>query len=152
MILAKFLEFEKLMWLSTFKAGGFVIEALMIVVSMRILWAQWLAVDLIHARSYPFMYYFFVKNRLQLEAVMDRMEKLKESSPKELREVVDRDVKLKQTIVEYNVIRSSSVVPQIILLMLGLCGILYIRPLVILSLILCDLLVARIHHLIAISL
>lgn len=138
--------------ISDIQFQGSFIESVLLLVTLRLIWCQWLSPDLVKARSYPFSYYIFVKKELESDFITGKIAQIKTRTDSNLSESISDDIRCQDLILRYNILHSRSRIPMFFGVLAILAVLAYIRPFALLSLLICDLVVARIDHLIVTTL
>ena len=128
------------------------IEVMTLVVTLRIIWAQTLALELSDSRSLPLLLFFFREKSLKRRVLASQVDMLTGSQTRDPRSLIREEEQLRSAIVRYNQLESSRNYHWGLLSLLAVALALHYSPLVLVSFVSADLVVARIHQHIAASL
>lgn len=134
------------------QSRGCCIEVVMFLLTVRFIWSQWLPSNFSKARSYPLSYYILVKRQLQVENFKDRLHTLKSTPEPNLRNRLESEAECRSIVLKYNLLLNSSRLPLGLGLAMVNITLAYAAPWVLISFFLSDALLARLHHLVVISL
>jgi hypothetical protein len=127
------------------------IEVMTLVVTLRIIWAQTLALELSDSRSLPFLLFFFRQRSFKRKVLASQVDMLTGSQTRDLRSLIREEEQLRSAIFRYNQLESSRNYHWVLLSLLAVALALHYSPLVLVSFVSADLVVARIHQHIAAS-
>ena len=135
---------EEFMW-SLMKDSMF-LEALMFVISARIVWIQLLSAELADLKAFPLVWVLLRKKSLRAQLTRSHIEMLKGSQSSSLSSSIRETSELHDVVLRYNRLHSENELPVVIGWLTIITLMLYFKPVLLASCLLVDLLVARIHH------
>ena len=122
------------------------IETLLLIISIRIIWAQLIPQELAVYKSSPFIWYFPRRRSLQSRMLLSGIQTIQGSQSLDLEAVLREEVEQKKLVLRYNKLNSEREWHIWFLFAAALALILHYNPLSLISVIVADLLIARIHH------
>ena len=122
------------------------IESLLLVISIRIVWAQLLPDELSDFRSSPLVSYFPRRRAIQEQMIISAIETLTGSQSLDLNSVVLEQSEIRSLVLRFNRLKSSKQWPTLLLAIASLVGLFHYNRLVLLSLLFADLFIARVHY------
>jgi hypothetical protein len=121
-------------------------EVVTLIVSLRLIWSQLLSEELSDHRGVPLILYIPRRGAWLKSVIRSQIEMLRGSKTHELHRIVSEEKRLRELVLRYNVVGSERQYTWILFYLLGIMVACYYNPLVLASLLISDLLVARIHH------
>lgn len=126
--------------------ASLLVEALTLVITVRIIWAQLLPQELDDTRSLPLLVFFFRRRALKRRVLTSQMDMLLGSQAADLKTVLREEKEIRGVVYQYNQLESAGSIRWYFLALIVGFFILQYNPLVLVSCVVSDLVVARIHH------
>jgi hypothetical protein len=122
------------------------LEVLTLVISLRIAWSQTLPDELSDFRGTPLLTFFPRRTNLRKNIIASQIEMLKGSRSQDFQQVLREQEALRSLVLAFNSISGFTTWTWIGILAACAGAVLYLNPLVLCSMVVADLLIARIHQ------
>ena len=130
----------------SFMKESLFLEAITLVITLRILWSQTLLEELSDIRASPLLIYLFKSNRFKKNIILSQIDMIRGAVNTDYRSIVREKLHARDLILRFNMLQNENnwILWSLIFL---LCVVIsYLNPYALVSCVIADFLTARIHH------
>lgn len=121
-------------------------EVLSLIGTIRFIWAQVLKPEMSDCKSLSLIMYFIRKRRLENEMIVSNIAAYSASKSTDIETVMKNEAEKRRLIIRYNILNSTSRWLSVAVSVALIGTVLFFNPLAMVSIVLADLLVTRIHQ------